>query len=331
MTILITGGAGFIGAAVAERLLERGEQVTLLDNFNDYYPVQLKRDRIDRLARHSASLTVHEVDFGDAAAVNGALAGTEIATIVHLGAQAGVRYSLDNPLAYAASNLTGHLVVLELARQRRVRHMVYASSSSVYGSNTKVPFSVDDAVDHPISLYAATKRADELISETYAHLYRIALTGLRFFTVYGPWGRPDMMAWKCTDAVLAGRPIQVFNHGDMSRDFTYIDDIVSGVVAALDHPPADNGAAKPGGSHAPHALYNIGNNQPERLMRLIALIEEACGKKAVIDFQPMQPGDVPRTFADIDAIRADLGYQPTTPIDVGIPAFVEWFRAYTGR
>lgn len=331
MTILLTGGAGFIGAAVAERLLERGERVAILDNFNDYYPVQLKRDRIARLARFGAALTVHELDFSDASATDEALAGTDIDRIVHLGAQAGVRYSLDNPLAYAASNLTGHLVILELARHRRVRHMVYASSSSVYGNNAKVPFAVDDPVDHPISLYAATKRADELISESYAHLYRMPLTGLRFFTVYGPWSRPDMMTWKCTDAVLAGRPIQVFNHGEMQRDFTYIDDIVSGVIAALDHPPADDGKAKPGSSMAPHALYNIGNNRPEPLMRLIRLIEEACGRRAVIDFQPMQPGDVARTYADIDAIRAGLGYEPTTPIDAGIPAFVDWFKAYAGR
>lgn len=331
MTILLTGGAGFIGAATAERLLQRGERVTILDNFNDYYPVQLKRDRIARIARFGDALSVQEIDFGDAAAVEVALAGIEIDRIVHLGAQAGVRYSLDNPLAYAASNLTGHLVILELARHRGVRHMVYASSSSVYGNNAKVPFSADDPVDHPISLYAATKRADELISDSYAHLYRIPLTGLRFFTVYGPWSRPDMMTWKCTEAVLAGRPIQVFNNGEMSRDFTYIDDIVTGVVAALDHPPADDGAAKPGGSHGPHALYNIGNNRPEPLMRLIALIEDACGKKAAIDFRPMQPGDVARTYADIDAIRRDLGYEPTTPIDVGIPAFVEWFRDYIRR
>lgn len=331
MSILLTGGAGFIGAATAERLLDRGERVVVLDNFNDYYAVSLKRDRIARLARFGDALAVHELDFSDAAAVEAALASVDFDRIVHLGAQAGVRYSLENPLAYAASNLTGHIVLLELARHRRVRHMVYASSSSVYGNNAKVPFSVEDSVDHPISLYAATKRADELISDSYAHLYRTPLTGLRFFTVYGPWSRPDMMTWKCTEAVLAGRPIQVFNNGEMSRDFTHIDDIVSGVVAALDHPPRDDGLAKPGGSIPPHALYNIGNNQPEPLMRLIGLIEEACGREAVIDFQPMQPGDVARTYADIDAISADLGYAPTTPIDVGIPAFVDWYRAYTAR
>lgn len=331
MTILLTGGAGFIGAATAERLLERGERVVVLDNFNDYYPVSLKRDRIARLARFGDALQVHELDFSDANAVDAALDGADFDRIVHLGAQAGVRYSLENPLAYAASNLTGHIVLLELARHRAVKSMVYASSSSVYGNNAKVPFSVDDSVDHPISLYAATKRADELISDSYAHLYRIPLTGLRFFTVYGPWSRPDMMTWKCTEAVLAGRPIQVFNNGEMHRDFTHIDDIVTGVVAALDNPPSDDGSAKAGGSVAPHALYNIGNNRPEHLMRLIGLIEEACGRKAVIDFQPMQPGDVPRTYADIDAIAADLGYAPTTPIDVGIPAFVDWYRSYTAQ
>lgn len=328
MTIVVTGGAGFIGAATAERLLARGERVTVIDSFNSYYPVSLKRDRIARLARFGDALRVSECDFSDPAALDRALAGIDLDRIVHLGAQPGVRYSIDNPMAYAASNLTGQLAILELARHRRVRHMVYASSSSVYGNNAKVPFSVDDPVDHPISLYAATKRADELIAEAYAHLYRIPLTGLRFFTVYGPWGRPDMMVWKCTAAVLEGRPIQVFNHGEMHRDFTFIDDIVSGVIAALDRPPADDGVAKPGGSTAPHALYNIGNNRPEPLMRLIGLIEEACGTRARIEFQPMQPGDVPRTYADIDAIRHDLGYTPTTPIDVGIPRFVEWYQGY---
>ena len=331
MTILLTGGAGFIGAAVAEYLLERGERVVVLDNFNDYYSVQLKRDRIARLARFGDALTVHAMDFSDTGGVQSIVKGVEFDRIAHLGAQAGVRYSLENSMAYASSNLTGHLVILELARHRGVRHMVYASSSSVYGNNAKVPFAVDDPVEHPISLYAATKRADELISESYAHLYRTPLTGLRFFTVYGPWSRPDMMTWKCTEAVLGGSPIQLFNNGEMHRDFTYIEDIVNGVVAVLDHPPADDGLAKPGGSTSPHTIYNIGNNRPEHLMRLIGLIEEACGRKAVIDYQPMQPGDVSRTYADIDAIRADLGYEPTTPIDVGIPAFVEWFRSYTGR
>lgn len=330
MMIVVTGAAGFIGAAVAERLLERGERVIALDNFNAYYSVRLKRDRIARLARFGDRLRVLELDFSSSHDLQAALQSFDIDRIVHVGAQAGVRHSIDNPFAYAASNLTGHLVLLELARQRQVSHMVYASSSSVYGNSPKVPFAVDDPADHPISLYAATKRADELISESYAHLYRIPLTGLRFFTVYGPWGRPDMMAWKCAEAVLAGRPIAVFNDGALSRDLTYIDDIVTGVVAALDRPPADDEAIKPGGSRAPHTLYNIGNSRPEPLMRLIALIEQACGQRAVIDYQPMQPGDVLTTYADITAIRADLGYEPTTPIDVGIPAFVAWLKSYRG-
>lgn len=331
MTILVTGGAGFIGAAVAERLLSRGERVIVIDNFNSYYSVQLKRDRIARLARFGDALTLHALDFSDAPTLGRTLGGIDIDRIVHLGAQAGVRYSIEDPMAYAASNLTGQLVLLEFARSRRVRHMVYASSSSVYGNNEKVPFAVDDPVDHPLSLYAATKRADELISASYAHLYRIPLTGLRFFTVYGPWSRPDMMTWKCTKAVLDGAPITVFNQGDMRRDFTHISDIVSGVIAAMDHPPADDGYPKPGGSRAPHALYNIGNNRAEPLMRLIGLIEQACGREAVIEYRPMQPGDVAYTCADIDVIGRDLGYRPTTSIDSGIPDFVAWYRNYTGR
>jgi UDP-glucuronate 4-epimerase len=264
------------------------------------------------------------------AALYAALADRPFDRIVHLGAQAGVRYSLENPQAYAHANLVGHLNLLELARRREAGHMVYASSSSVYGGNTKLPFSVEDRTDHPISLYAASKRADELMSETYAHLYRLPLTGLRFFTVYGPWGRPDMALWKFTANILAGEPIPVFNHGDMQRDFTYIDDIVSGVVACLDHPPADDGTEKPGRSHAPHRLYNIGNSRSEPLMKVIGLLEEACGRKAELEMLPMQPGDVHRTFADIGAIVRDLGYAPTTSIEDGVPAFVRWYRAYHG-
>ena len=258
------------------------------------------------------------------------LRGVDIDRIVHLGAQAGVRYSIDNPRAYVRANLAGHLNVLELARARGVDHMVYASSSSVYGGNKRMPFRVGDPVDHPVSLYAATKKADELMSETYSHLYRVPATGLRFFTVYGPWGRPDMAAWLFTDAILAGRPIQVFNEGRMQRDFTYIDDIVAGVVAALDHPPVDDGADKPGGSVAPHAIYNIGNNAPEQLGRLIDVIEAACGRPAIRDLKPMQPGDVPATYADIADIARDLGFAPTTSIDEGIPRFVDWYRRYRG-
>ncbi|KQN04399.1 protein CapI [Sphingobium sp. Leaf26] len=329
MTILVTGAAGFIGMHVADRLMAQGHAVVGIDNMNDYYPVSLKRDRIARLqANHGRLFTFHELDFADLDALHAALADQVIESIVHLGAQAGVRYSLINPHAYVRSNLAGHVNMLELARERRVRHLVYASSSSVYGGNDTLPFRVEDRVEHPVSLYAATKRADELMSETYAHLFRIPMTGLRFFTVYGPWGRPDMAMWIFTAKILAGDPIPVFNHGRMQRDFTYIDDIVSGIIGCLDHPPADDGAAKAGGSRAPHRLYNIGNNQPEELMHLIAVLEDAIGRKAQIDFQPMQPGDVHATYADISAISQDIGFAPTTGIDSGVPRFVQWYRDY---
>ena len=319
--VLVTGAAGFIGAAVAKALLARGDQVLGIDNLNDYYDPALKRARLAELA--GPDFTFHPHDF----ALDMPLATEKFDRIIHLGAQAGVRYSLENPMAYVRSNLVGHVNLLELARARQVP-MVYASSSSVYGGNISMPFSVEDRVDHPVSLYAATKRADELMSETYAHLYRIPLTGLRFFTVYGPWGRPDMAPWLFTKAILAGEPIKVFNHGKMQRDFTYIDDIVAGVLACSEKPPADDGATKPGGSVAPHSLYNIGNNRPVELMRFIEIIEDATAKKAICDFQPMQPGDVPATYANIDAISRDNGYAPTTPLDVGIPKFVDWFRSY---
>ncbi len=330
MTILVTGAAGFIGHGLAERLLSRGETVVGIDNMNDYYDPALKRARIADLAhRHGSSFTFKQVDFSYHQALEQAFASDTFTGIAHLGAQAGVRYSIQNPRAYVQSNLVGHLNMLELARERSLP-MVYASSSSVYGGNDKLPFSVEDRVDQPISLYAATKRADELMSETYAHLYRIPLTGLRFFTVYGPWGRPDMAIWMFTRDILEGRPITVFNQGRMKRDFTYIDDIITGVVAALDNPPTDNGTVKAGGSIAPHRLYNIGNNRSEELMDMIAAIEAACGRKAALNFQPIQPGDVLETHADIDAISRDLGYAPTTPISIGIPRFVDWYRQYHG-
>ncbi|ANU06702.1 GDP-mannose 4,6-dehydratase [Paraurantiacibacter namhicola] len=335
MRVLVTGAAGFIGAALSDRLLARGDDVLGIDNLNDYYQVSLKEDRLARVHANAAdtggSFACKRVDFSDMAALKAALEGEQFDRIVHLGAQAGVRYSLENPHAYVASNLAGHLNMLEIARHRQAAHMVYASSSSVYGGNAKLPFSVDDRADHPVSLYAATKKADELMSETYAHLYRIPLTGLRFFTVYGPWGRPDMMLWRFTQRILAGESIPVYNHGDMYRDFTFIDDIVSGVVACLDSPPADDGQAKAGGSTKPHALYNIGNHQSEKLMDVIAVLEEACGRKAQLEMLPMQPGDVHKTFADIDAIRADRGYEPTTTVSQGVPAFVDWYRDYTGE
>jgi len=329
MRVLITGVAGFIGSTLALRLLARGDSVVGIDNLNDYYQVSLKEDRLKRIREAGGNrFAFHKLDFADMAALDGALRGEEFDRIVHLGAQAGVRYSLENPQAYVSANLAGHVNMLEIARHRKVEHMVYASSSSVYGGNTQLPFSVEDRVDHPVSLYAATKRADELMSETYAHLFRLPLTGLRFFTVYGPWGRPDMMMWIFTKAILAGQPIPVFNKGEMYRDFTYIDDIVSGVIACLDNPPADDGAEKAGGSVKPHALYNIGNNRSEHLMKVVELLEEACGRKAEIDFQPIQPGDVPATYANIDAIRSDLGYEPTTSIEVGVPNFVRWYKEY---
>jgi len=329
--VLVTGAAGFIGYHVADRLAARGDRVIGIDDFNAYYDPRLKRARVaDLAARHGDRVTMLPVDFADDRALDAALAGHAFDRIVHLGAQPGVRYSIDHPMAYARANLVGHLAMLELGRQRGVRHLVYASSSSVYGGNTSLPFRVGDAVDHPVSLYAATKKADELMTESYAHLYRLPATGLRFFTVYGPWGRPDMAVWLFTQAILAGRPIRVFNDGRMQRDFTYIDDIVAGVVAALDRPPADDGVAKPGGSIAPHALYNLGNHRAEPLGRLIDLVEAACGVPAIRDLQPMQPGDVPATYADIMDAARDLDFAPATGIDVGVPKFVRWYRDYAG-
>ncbi|WP_271078016.1 NAD-dependent epimerase/dehydratase family protein [Aurantiacibacter sp. MUD61] len=331
MRVLITGAAGFIGAALVDALLARGDSVIGLDDCNAYYDPQLKADRISRLEGRGGDFTFHKVNFADMAALSAALDGESFDAIVHLGAQAGVRYSIENPAAYVQSNVVGHANMLEIARHREVEHMVYASSSSVYGGNDKLPFSVDDRADHPVSLYAATKRADEMMSESYAHLYRIPLTGLRFFTVYGPWGRPDMAMWIFTKKILAGEPIPVFNKGEMWRDFTYIEDIVAGVVAALDNPPADDGNVKAGGSSKPHALYNIGNNRSEKLTRVIELLGEACGREVQIDWQPMQKGDVQRTYADIEAIERDLGYAPSTTIDEGVPRFVDWYRHYTGE
>ena len=330
MTTLVTGAAGFIGYHVARALLERGEAVVGIDNLNAYYDPRLKEDRLAEL-NGLPGFRFARLDFADAGALEDGLAGAQLDRIVHLGAQAGVRYSLQNPSAYATANLVGHLNLLELARARQARHFVYASSSSVYGGNARLPFRVEDRVDHPVSLYAATKRADELMSETYAHLYRIPMTGLRFFTVYGPWGRPDMAMWIFTEKILAGEPIELFNHGRMRRDFTYVDDIVAGVLACLDRPPPDDGAEKAGGSTAPHRLYNLGNSRAEELTRLIALIEAACGRKATLELRPLQPGDVPETFADISAIQRDVGFAPTTPIDAGVPRFVDWYRGYSAQ
>ena len=331
MAVLVTGAAGFIGAATSRGLLERGDRVIGIDNLNDYYEPSLKRARLDNLGRQFGnSFRFEQLDFSDAAALAKFAEDNAFDDIVHLGAQAGVRYSLENPAAYVQSNLVGHCNLLELARTRGTRHMVYASSSSVYGGNKSLPFRVEDRVDHPLSLYAATKKADELLSESYANIYRLPLTGLRFFTVYGPWGRPDMAMWIFTRALYAGEPLPLFNRGEMRRDFTYIDDIVRGVIACLDSPPADNGTVKAGGNVSPHALYNIGNSRSEDLMRVVNLLEEATGIKALLDPQPMQIGDVKETFADISAIEHDHGFKPTTSIDEGIPRFVRWYREYHG-
>ncbi|HEY6661583.1 MAG TPA: GDP-mannose 4,6-dehydratase [Sphingomicrobium sp.] len=329
MRILVTGAAGFIGSATARVLLERGDEVVGIDNLNDYYDPALKRARLERLSsRFDNRFRFEQLDFADADAPNALGARAEFDRIVHLGAQAGVRYSMENPAAYVRSNLVGHCNMLELARQRQSSHFVYASSSSVYGGNQTLPFRVEDRVDHPLSMYAATKKADELLSESYSSLYRLPATGLRFFTVYGPWGRPDMAMWIFTKALFAGEPLPLFNRGEMRRDFTYIDDIVRGVVACLDSPPTDDGEAKAGGSTAPHAVYNIGNHRSEDLMRVVELLEQATGRTAVLSRQPMQPGDVKETFADISAIERDHGFQPATTIDEGVPRFVQWYREY---
>ncbi|MBI3451343.1 MAG: GDP-mannose 4,6-dehydratase [Rhodospirillales bacterium] len=325
MTVLVTGAAGFIGYHVAEALLGRGEAVIGFDIVNDYYDVKLKEARLARLARHEG-FRLERRDLATPGALAGVLAANPaIDRMVHLAAQAGVRYSLTHPEAYIQTNLIGHFNVIEACRRRGgIKHLVYASSSSVYGGNTHLPFSVDDKVDRPVSLYAATKAADELMTYCYSHLYRLPATGLRFFTVYGPWGRPDMSAYIFTKAILEGRPIPVFNRGDMKRDFTYIDDIVAGVLACLDRPPADDGAA------APHRRYNLGNHRAEPLMRFIELIERATNHKATLQLEDMQPGDVKETYADIAAARRDLGFEPKTTIDEGVPRFVDWFRGYHG-
>jgi UDP-glucuronate 4-epimerase len=330
MSILVTGCAGFIGMHVAKALLGRGERVVGIDDLNAYYDPRLKTARLEHLEAQGGDFTFHRLDFADAGAVEAALAGEPIDRIVHLGAQAGVRYSLESPATYIRSNLVGHANLLELARHRQVRHFVYASSSSVYGSGATLPMSVDQRTDRPLSLYAATKRADELLTESYAHLFALPATGLRFFTVYGPWGRPDMAMWLFTEAVLEGRPIRLFNHGRMRRDFTFVDDIVAGVLLTLDRPPAADGEEKPGGSRAPHALYNIGNHQTEELGRLVSLIEQATGRTAIVEHHELQPGDMLETLADISPLQRDTGFHPATALDQGVPRFVDWFRAWKG-
>jgi UDP-glucuronate 4-epimerase len=339
MTIFVTGAAGFIGAAVCERLLARGEQVVGLDNFNSYYDPALKRARIAQLqARESragtcgTSWTLIEADLEDRAAVEAVFAEHKPTRVIHLAAQAGVRYSLENPVAYIQSNLVGFGHILEGCRHHGVEHLVYASSSSVYGGNTNLPFTEHQPVNHPVSLYAATKKANELMAHTYSHLYGLPATGLRFFTVYGPWGRPDMAPMLFAKAILAGEPIRVFNQGRMRRDFTYIDDIVSGVIACADKPATPNPAfdasvPDPATSWAPHRVFNIGNSEPVELLRFIEVLEQALGRPAIRNLQPMQPGDVEATAADTALLEAWVGFRPSTAIEVGVERFARWYRA----
>lgn len=330
MRILVTGHAGFIGSHVAHRLLDRGDEVFGFDNLNDYYDVALKHARVARLeARKGFTATVG--DLADRTAVESLFDRVRPDRVVHLAAQAGVRYAASNPHVYASSNLTGFLHVLEGCRNHRVGHLVFASTSSVYGGNTTLPFSEHQPTEHPLTFYAATKKANEAMAHSYAHLYGIPCTGLRFFTVYGPWGRPDMAFFSFTRAIIEGRPIQVFNHGHHTRDFTYVDDIVAGVVASLDRPARPDpdwsgNRPDPATSSAPYRIYNIGNARPVELLRYIRLLEQAIGKTAELQMQPLQPGDVPDTLADITDLSAETGYSPETPVEIGVPRFVEWFR-----
>jgi UDP-glucuronate 4-epimerase len=332
MKHLVTGAAGFIGYHVSERLLARGDEVVGLDNLSPYYDPALKQTRLDRLARHAGFRFV-KADVADRDAVESLFTAERFPRVIHLAAQAGVRYSVTHPHSYIASNVVGFLHVIEGCRHHGAEHLTYASTSSVYGMNTNMPFSVHQNVDHPVSLYAATKKANELMAHSYAHLYRLPVTGLRFFTVYGPWGRPDMALFLFTRAILEGRPIDVFNHGKMRRDFTYIDDIVEGVIRASDRvarpdPDWSGDNPDPATSSAPYQLYNIGNNEPAELMDFIGALEHSLGKTAEKRFLPMQPGDVPATCADVSDLIRDCGFHPGTPIEVGVARFVEWYREY---
>ncbi|WP_242103834.1 MULTISPECIES: NAD-dependent epimerase [unclassified Lysobacter] len=334
MRILVTGAAGFIGSRLSQRLLERGDEVLGYDNVNAYYDPTLKEARLAQLLPKRGFRFVR-AGLEDRPALDAAFAGFSPDRVVNLAAQAGVRYSLENPQAYVDSNITGFLNVLEACRHRGVEHLVYASSSSVYGANRKLPFAVEDGVDHPVSMYAATKKANELMAHTYSHLFGLPTTGLRFFTVYGPWGRPDMALFLFTRKILAGEPIDVFNHGRHTRDFTYIDDIVEGVIRTLDRVPGadpayDALAPSPATSSAPFRVYNIGNHQPVELLRYIEVLEECLGRKAHKHLLPLQPGDVPDTCADVSALMRDTGYSPSTPVEVGVARFVEWYRDYYG-
>ncbi len=330
--VLVTGAAGFIGFHLAKRLLARGDEVIGIDNLNNYYDVRLKYDRLAMLSANAA-FTFHRLDLADDESLNQLVAQGRPERVVNLAAQAGVRYSLQNPAAYVQSNLVGFANVLEACRHHEIQHLVYASSSSVYGGNTTMPFSVHDNVDHPLSLYAATKKSNELMAHSYSALYNLPTTGLRFFTVYGPWGRPDMAMFLFAEAILAGRPIDVFNHGLMQRDFTYVDDIVEGVIRVLDNTAAPAEAwtgahPDPAGSFAPYRVYNIGNNQPVQLMHVIRTLEKCLDRPAKLRMLPMQPGDVPATYADVDKLVNDVGFKPSTSIETGIERFVAWFEDY---
>lgn len=334
MRVLVTGVAGFIGSQLSERLLARGDEVLGYDNLNPYYDPKLKQARLDRLLPHPGFRFV-QAALEDRTALEQAFDSFRPQRVVNLAAQAGVRYSLENPHAYVDSNIVGFLNILEACRHRHVEHLVYASSSSVYGANRKLPFAVEDSVDHPVSLYAASKKANELMAHTYSHLFQLPTTGLRFFTVYGPWGRPDMALFLFTRRILAGEPIDVFNHGKHTRDFTYIDDIVEGVIRTLDRVPKPDPAhdplhPSPATSSAPYRVYNIGNHQPVELLRYIEVLEDCLGRKAERNLLPMQPGDVPDTYADVSALTRDTGYTPSTPIETGVRRFVDWYRAFYG-
>jgi UDP-glucuronate 4-epimerase len=333
--ILVTGAAGFIGFHLTKKLLAKGADVIGIDNLNDYYDVGLKKARLSELETHNThnNFQFYQLDLSDRPGMADLFEQIKPEKVAHLAAQAGVRYSLTNPHAYVDSNLVGFVNILEGCRHNNVQHLVFASSSSVYGKNTKMPFSVQDNVDHPVSLYAATKKANELMAHTYSHLYSLPTTGLRFFTVYGPWGRPDMAYFLFTKAILEGKPIKVFNQGRMRRDFTYIDDIVEGIIRVLDHIPQPNpdyssDSGSPGSSAAPYKIYNIGNNQPVELLRFIEVLEDCLGMKAQKEMLPMQPGDVPATYADIEELSQDVGFKPSTPIEVGLRRFVDWYRSY---
>jgi UDP-glucuronate 4-epimerase len=330
--VLLTGAAGFIGYHVAKRYLDAGRSVLGIDDLNDYYEVALKESRLSNLSAHS-NFTFRKIDLADRSAMEEIFRAQAFETVIHLGAQAGVRYSLENPHVYVKSNVEGFLHVLEGCRHNPVAHLLYASSSSVYGAVTQMPFSVHQNVDHPVSLYAATKKSNELLAHCYSHLYRIPCSGLRFFTVYGPWGRPDMALFLFTRAILAGEPIKVFANGQMMRDFTYIDDVVEGIVRLAEQPARsnpgwDSDAPDPGTSNAPYRVYNIGNHQPVQLLHLIEVLETCLGRKAQKEFLPLQPGDVPATYADVEDLSAATGYAPSTPIEVGVERFVRWYRDY---